>query len=164
MPHDFRPSRVGGRGTQGGDSMAKKKVEPVSQNPYIKLVPSKGGRPMKVLTPKGLEQVAILSQYMATDEEIAAALSDEHERITVDTLVNPNNKEAFSEYKQKGQNKGKVSLRAWQFQSAKNGNVSMQMYLGKVYLKQREYEEKEQSVPAININVSAATAEDIEED
>lgn len=143
--------------------MAKKgNIE--SKNPFIKLVPSDGGRPMKILTQKGLEQVAVLSQYMATDEEIATALSDENESITVDTLVNPNNKEAFSEYKQKGQNKGKVSLRAWQFQSAKNGNTTMQIYLGRVYLKQREHDEKtETNAPTININVSAATAEDIED-
>ena len=148
--------------------MAKKKKEKQElecKNPYIQLIPSdegSGGRPMKVLTSKGLEQVTVLSQFMATDEEIAAALSDEHENISVDTLLNDNNKASFTEYKAKGQNKGKISLRSWQFASAKNGNVAMQMYLGKVYLKQRETDDKtEVSAPTININVSAATAEDI---
>ena len=114
--------------------MAKK----VRKNPYIKLVPSDGGRPRKILTEQGLKFVEQLSRFMATDEEIADALSDENERITVDTLVNENNAEAFSEYKKKGQSHGKMSLRSYQFATAKKGNAAMQIFLGKNYLGQKD--------------------------
>lgn len=36
---------------------------------------------------------------------------------------------------------GKISLRRWQFRSAENGNVSMQIWLGKQYLGQRDQQE-----------------------
>lgn len=146
--------------------MAKKKTDDKNAgNPYIELVPSDGGRPCKILTQKGLELVAKLSNFMATDEEIASALSDEHESITVDTLTNANNFESFSEYKQKGQSQGKMSLRSWQFATAKKGNATMQIWLGRQYLDQtdkREYEDA--SDRHITINVSAATPEDAEMD
>lgn len=141
--------------------MAKKK----EKNPYIELVPSDGGRPCKILTQEGLELVAKLSNFMATDEEIADALSDEYEKITVDTLTNDNNKESFSDYKRKGQSNGKTSLRSWQFATAKKGNATMQIWLGRQYLGQtdkREYEDT--SDRNITINVSAALPDDMESD
>lgn len=134
-------------------------------NPYIELIPSDGGRPCKVLTKKGLELVTKLSNFMATDEEIASALSDEYESITVDTLTNENNFESFSEYKQKGQSQGKMSLRSWQFATAKKGNATMQIFLGKNYLGQTDKQEYEDTGDRnITINVSAATPEDAEMD
>lgn len=36
---------------------------------------------------------------------------------------------------------GKISLRRWQFRSAENGNVSMQIWLGKQYLGQTDQQE-----------------------
>ena len=58
---------------------------------------------------------------------------------------------------------GKISLRRWQFKSAEAGNVTMQIWLGKQYLGQREQIETDnKNDNTININVSAAT-EDIGE-
>lgn len=113
----------------------------MAKNPYIKLVPSGGGRPKKLLTDEGKRLVFTLSKLMATDEEIADALSDDNEKITVDTLTNSNNKETFLEHKRKGQSAGKASLRAWQFASAKKGSVPMQIFLGKNYLGQSDKSE-----------------------
>lgn len=147
--------------------MAKKKQQENSnegRNPYIELVPSGNGRPSKRLTQKGKELVATLSQFMATDEEIAAALSDEYEKITPDTLVNSNNKETFLEYKNKGQSRGKTSLRSWQFDTAKKGNATMQIWLGRQYLGQTDRQEIEEiGGKDIVINVAPATVEDINE-
>ena len=142
--------------------MAKTKGE----NPYIKLVPSNGGRPQKILTDEGKRLVFTLSKLMATDEEIADALSDDNEKITVDTLTNSNNKVAFSENKRKGQSSGKASLRAWQFASAKKGSVPMQIFLGKNYLGQTDKAEDttDKGSKGININIRAATPLDVVED
>lgn len=139
-------------------STAKKTTTKAQGNPYIELVSSNGGRPRKVLTEKGLELVEKLSQFMATDEEIADALSDKNEKITVDTLTNENNIDTFSEYKKKGQSKGKTSLRSWQFATAKKGNATMQIFLGKNYLGQTDKQD-------IDIDGTAAVTfiEDIKE-
>lgn len=149
--------------------MAKKKSKESENcsvgNSYIDIVPSGGGRPKKILNQIGLDLVEKLSQFMATDEEIASALSDKNEKITVDTLLNDNNKESFLEYKIKGQSHGKTSLRSWQFATAKKGNPTMQIWLGRQYLGQtdkREYEDT--SDRNITINVSTATPDDAEGD
>lgn len=135
-----------------------------NENPYIKLLPSTGGRPAKTLTQDGWNLVATLSQYMATDEEIAVALSDDRESISVDVLTNAMNKETFTEYKTKGKCKGKTSLRSWQWANARNGNTTMQIFLGKNYLGQSDKVEAEVQDTTININVTPATPEDADID
>lgn len=139
----------------------KKRDENEPKNPYILLLPSTGGRPAKTLTRDGWNLVATMSQFMATDEEIAVALSDEYEQISVDVLTNALNGGTFAEQKLKGKCRGKTSLRSWQFASAKNGNVTMQIFLGKNYLGQSDRTEVEVPDTQINITVSAATEEDV---
>ena len=139
----------------------------MANNPYIKMLPSTGGRPRKTLTDQGWELVVTLSQFMATDEEIATALSgnsnEDSDNISVDVLTNEYNKDTFAEKKLKGKCKGKTSLRSWQWASAKKGNVTMQIYLGKNYLGQSERAETEIPDTQININVSGASVDDTEE-
>lgn len=143
--------------------MARKKREPEApKNPYIQLLPSTGGRPAKTLTRDGWNLVATLSQFMATDEEIAVALSDDYEQISVDVLTNALNGGTFADWKLKGKCRGKTSLRSWQFASAKNGNVTMQIFLGKNYLGQSDRTEVEAPDTQINITVSAADESDVE--
>lgn len=141
-----------------------KKDEEESKNPYIKLLPSTGGRPAKTLTQNGWNLVAKLSQFFATDEEIAVALSDENESITEDTLTNEYNKATFLEYKNKGKCYGKTSLRSWQWANAKSGNTTMQIFLGKNYLGQSDKAEADVPDTSINITVTPATAEDANND
>lgn len=133
-------------------------------NPYIKLLPSTGGRPAKTLTQDGWNLVATLSQFFATDEEISVALSDENESISVDVLTNAMNKETFAEYKTKGKCKGKTSLRSWQWANAKSGNTTMQIFLGKNYLGQSDKVEAEVQDTSINIVVNPATPDDANND
>lgn len=47
--------------------------------------------------------------------------------------------ETFSDVYKKKNSKGKIALRRWQMKSAEKGNVTMQIWLGKQYLKQREH-------------------------
>lgn len=102
---------------------------------YLEKVPSGGGRPKLVLTADGVHFVEVLAGFMCTDEEIADALG-----TTCDTLHNKNNGKAFSEAKQKGQSRGKVSLRRYQFKLAEK-NATMAIFLGKNYLGQRDVTE-----------------------
>lgn len=138
------------------------------KNPYILLLPSTGGRPRKTLSEAGWKLVSTLSQFQATDEEIAMALSgesmDDDDNISVDVLTNEYNRTTFAEQKLKGKCRGKTSLRSMQWASAKNGNVTMQIFLGKNYLGQSDRAEVEVPDTNINIMVSAATEDDINMD
>ena len=124
----------------------KKKQEPkqelsngryASKNPYIDLLESGGGRPIKLISEAGKAMIEKLAGIMCTDEEIAAMLSDEYERISVDTLTNENNGETFAECKEKGQATGKASLRRNQFKLSEY-NAAMAIFLGKNWLGQTD--------------------------
>ena len=91
-----------------------------------------GGSPRLILNDKGKDMVEKLSSLMCTDEEIASILE-----VSVDTLTNSTNKDAFSEFKLKGQAKGKMSLRRYQFKLAEK-NAAMAIFLGKQYLGQKD--------------------------
>ena len=85
-----------------------------------------------------------LAGIMATQEEIATFLG-----CSVDTLQRD---EKFCGIYKKGQETGKMSLRRWQFESAKKGNVTMQVWLGKNYLGQKDNVEVTDNT-AINKNI-----------
>lgn len=126
-------------------------------NIYFTKEPTKG-RPRLVLNETGEKAILNLSQYRCTDEEIAAFLN-----CTVETLQARHNRKAFLENKKRGLEGGKASLRRMQWESAKNGNVTMQIFLGKNMLGQSDkIETDNKNDNTININVSAAT-EDIGE-
>ena len=91
------------------------------------------GRPRLVLNENGVKLIEQLAGLMCTDEEIASVLG-----VTVETLQAKHNGEAFSEYKKRGQLKGKASLRRYQFETAKGGNPTMLVWLGKQYLDQKD--------------------------
>ena len=97
------------------------------------------GRPKKNLTPKEWESVDYMSMIHCTGEEIAGVI-----RMDYDTL-NRNCKDKFgypiSEYIKERQNGGKMSLRRAQWKSAESGNVTMQIWLGKQWLGQKEQSE-----------------------
>ena len=89
-----------------------------------------GGRPRK---PIDYEQVERLAEIMCTQEEIAT-LFDVH----VSTLVKyPEFHEAYK----RGLETGRKSLRRMQYDSAQKGNVTMQIWLGKQYLGQKDRSE-----------------------
>lgn len=111
-----------------------------------------GGRPRKVLNKQGIETIEKLAAMQCTDEEIASLVD-----MTVDTLLNENNKEAFSEAKKRGKEKGKASIRRLQYEAAQKGNTSMLIWLGKQYLGQKDQQDVMLSDSALTINVKPAS-------
>ena len=99
------------------------------------------GRPKKEINYKLAEQLASI---FCTEEEIALILG-----ISVRTLQRD---EEFCRVFKKGKETAKMSLRRYQFDSAKKGNVTMQIWLGKQYLGQRD-----------NIDNNEVEIEDIKE-
>lgn len=96
----------------------------------------KAGRPKIEIN---LEHLAELCQLYCNDEEIAGWLG-----VSVDTLIRRKHDDpAFLEAYMKGKADGKVALRRLQWESAKKGNVSMQIWLGKQALGQRDKHEIE---------------------
>ena len=82
-------------------------------------------RPVKPIDERQLEALASIH---ATYEEMALIIG-----VSPDTL-----KRRYADLIEKGRARGKSSLRRLQWQSAQNGNVTMQIWLGKQLLGQRE--------------------------
>lgn len=63
--------------------------------------------------------------------------------------------ETFTDVYKRKNSKGKIALRRWQMKSAEKGNVTMQIWLGKQHLNQREHllDNIEGETPHLNINV-----------
>lgn len=98
---------------------AKAKTEPKAKG--------KGGRPKKVIDYDTVEKLAGL---MCTQEEISHYLD-----ISVRTLQRD---AEFCRVYKKGMDKGKMSLRRLQYKKAEAGNATMQIWLGKQYLGQKD--------------------------
>jgi len=86
-----------------------------------------GGRPKIQLDYALIEKLATIQ---CTQEEIANIVG-----VDVRTLQRD---EEFCRIHKKGIEQGKSSLRRLQWKSAENGNATMQIWLGKQYLGQRE--------------------------
>lgn len=83
-----------------------------------------------------LDDVTDLASEGCSTKEIASALN-----ISVSTLFGRRDvKDAYA----KGRELLGVNIRHWQIESARSGNVQMLIWLGKVYLDQKESKEKEQ--------------------
>lgn len=97
------------------------------------------GRPKKNISKEQWASIDYMCMIHCTGEEIAGVLGMDY-----DTL-NRNCKETkgmyISEYIKQHQNGGKMSLRRAQWKSAENGNVTMQIWLGKQWLGQTEKQE-----------------------
>lgn len=97
------------------------------------------GRRKKNLTKEQWDGVDYMCMIHCTGEEIAGVL-----HMDYDTL-NRNCRDKFginiSEYIKEHQSGGKMSLRRMQWKSAESGNVTMQIWLGKQWLGQREQQE-----------------------
>ncbi len=93
----------------------------------------KRGRPRVAINKEVFEA---LCGVQCTCEEIANHFSCSHD--TVEAWCKREYKESFSVVFKKLSSNGKISLRRMQYQSAKNGSVPMQIWLGKQYLAQRD--------------------------
>ena len=107
------------------------------------------GQPEKEIN---LKQLETLCQLQCTDEEIGAFFG-----VSRKTIERRKEREDFRETMQQGKLKGLVSLRRAQFQSALNGNATLQIWLGKQMLGQRDkYEplpDVTQSKPQVLIGI-----------
>lgn len=83
------------------------------------------GRPKIEIDPN---QVEILASLFCSHEEIAAVIG-----CSQDTI-----ERRFADVIKRGRDKGKSSLKKWQFDAAKKGNTAMLIWLGKQHLGQRE--------------------------
>ncbi len=83
------------------------------------------GAPRKI----DLEELEKVAALICTRQELA-----HHFGVSIDTLDLP----LYSETIAKGESKGKQSLRRLQWKTAMAGNPNMQIFLGKVLLRQRE--------------------------
>lgn len=120
---------------------------------------AKMGRPPKEIDQNLFEN---LCSIMCTEEEIAGIFD-----CTIDTINNWCKKTygcTFLETYKSKSSRGKTSLRRWQFKTAEAGNATMQIWLGKQYLDQRDQVETNIPETSININVSAATEDDVNND
>ena len=97
-----------------GDNMAKPTGKP-------------NGRPKKIIDYQLVED---LSQIQCTQEEISQILDISSRTLQKD--------EEFLRIYKKGIESGRMSLRRMQYKSAMNGNVTMQIWLGKQYLNQMD--------------------------
>ena len=102
------------------------------------------GRPKKNLTPKDWDSVTYMCMIHCTGEEIAGVLGMDYD--TLNRNCKEQKKMNISEYIKEHQMGGKMSLRRAQWKSAENGNVSMQIWLGKQWLGQKEQSDIELSV------------------
>jgi hypothetical protein len=95
--------------------------------------------------------IQMLAQRGCTIEEMAA-----HYRCSRDTI-----ERNFAAIIDKGRADLRMSLREWQIQSAKRGNVAMMIWLGKQYLNQSDkieekVETKNEEVHTLNVTIGWA--------
>lgn len=114
-----------------------------------------GGRPPRDID---LKQVEGLASIQCTYEEMAAVLG-----MSKRQLLRRAKTQAFLEAVERGNGLGRVSLKRAQHQAAVGGNVTMQIWLGKQILGQRDVTATELSGPAgapIEHHVSVESARD----
>ena len=107
------------------------------------------GRPRKEFSWDVAEKAAAL---MCTGEEIAALCDISYD--TLERRVKELGYENYAEWYKKHSADGRKALRRWQMESAKKGNATMQIWLGKQYLGQKEPKtEIEQTDKKVFVNV-----------
>jgi hypothetical protein len=84
-----------------------------------------------------IRKIENLAKIQCTEIEAAAVL--EVSQPTFNRFLNNNEKAAIAWHN--GAQQGKASVRRWQFKSAEGGNVSMQIWLGKQLLDQKDKHE-----------------------
>ena len=96
------------------------------------------GRPSKEFN---LKQVEALATAQCTDREIAAVLGCSRSTLA----VHKREDEDFRTAIKRGRESGKASLRRLQWRAAQAGSTTMQIWLGKQWLGQRDRHEVEQT-------------------
>lgn len=106
---------------------------------------NKGGRPKITFNEQQYETLEGLCQMQATGEEIAAFFKIDYD--TLNRILYDDGHGGFSDYFKKASGVGKISLRRAQFRSAvTNSNVTMQIFLGKNWLAQKDKPDPEDDI------------------
>lgn len=110
-------------------------------------------------------QILSYGKIGCTRDEISAMLGVSRPTLWKFLIENPDMDEAI----QAGLDQGKVTLRRCQWRAANNGNVTMQIWLGKQLLKQRDQvsaqdDEARESIEALRIEMERKLARVIESD
>lgn len=126
---------TGVRKNAGGDKSKAKKTAPKVENVDL------GGRPRKEID---LGELAKACEIQCTAEECAHLFDCSTD--TLDRRLKESGYDGFAEFYKKHSNSGKSSLRRFQWKSAEEGNVTMQIWLGKQMLDQRDKHDVELNV------------------
>lgn len=102
---------------------------------------NKGGRPKIVFNEKQFASIDYMCIIHCTGEEIAGVMGVDYD--TLNRIISEKYGMSFSDYYKTKSAQGKMSLRRMQWKSAEDGNVAMQMFLGKQMLDQRDVKDKE---------------------
>lgn len=94
------------------------------------------GRKKIILTEKEFSGVEYMAKIHCTGEEIAGVLGIDYD--TLNRNIKEKYKMGISEFLKKHSASGNMSLRRAQWNSAENGNVTMQIFLGKQWLGQTD--------------------------
>jgi len=106
---------------------------------------AKTGRPPKlVVTDELLTQIQGLARIQCTQREAAAVLRVDRDTFGVFLRSHEKAREAW----ETGLESGKASLRRLQFKNAENGNATMQIWLGKQWIDQKDKTESTVDVGA----------------
>lgn len=97
---------------------------------------SKGGRPRVKIDVESFNKLCAMHCTLIEIASFFECSEDTVERWCVDKF-----KEGFADVYKRKSAKGNISLRRSQFQSAESGNVTMQIWLGKQWLGQKEQTE-----------------------
>lgn len=97
---------------------------------------AKTGRPKIELSDKDWQIAENMAKIHCTGEEIADVLGFSYD--TLEKRVKSKYKCSFTEWYKRFTGRGKTSLRRMQWKSAEDGNVTMQIFLGKNILGQSE--------------------------
>lgn len=106
---------------------------------------AKTGRPPKlVVTDELLTQIQGLARIQCTQREAAAVLRVDRDTFGLFLRSHEKAREAW----ETGLESGKASLRRLQFKNAENGNATMQIWLGKQWIDQKDKSESTVDVGA----------------
>ncbi len=107
-----------------------------------------GGRPKKEINWTEFDKLCTLQ---CTEQEIADWF--EMTRDTLEARIKETYSVSFSTKFAQKRGRGKIALRRMQMQTAENGNPTMQIWLGKQYLKQSDKME-EKNISEIKIDIT----------
>lgn len=106
-------------------------------------------------------QFEALCQIQCTQEEICAVLDVDHK--TLDKWCKSTYKQYFSQVFKAKRQLGHASLRKSQWDSAKSGNVTMQIWLGKQFLGQKDQIESKVAVDKVKDDALSASLRQLAE-